>query len=137
MNTSYGIGLRWKVPKPAFSPALGSCQWVASGVSCMENLLLSGAAHHEVMRSRPGIALSPRKRGSLQTLSPERSRLKAGTSPERSRPCDAALRAASRPGKVPTRSAAAALVLGQQLLDVVKQVGRGVRDPVDGLQHLR
>src|SRR5579862_8861918 len=73
MNTSYGMGLRWNVPKPAFSPALGSCQWVAFGVSCMGNL----------------------------------------------------------------RCKQSAVLLRQNLFDVLKQVGRSVGDSVDGLQHLR
>src|SRR5258707_122358 len=29
------MGLRRNLPRPAFSPALGSCQWDCSGVSCM------------------------------------------------------------------------------------------------------
>src|ERR1700758_2764474 len=35
MNRSYGIGGLLNVPKPAFSPAFGSCQWVWFGVSCI------------------------------------------------------------------------------------------------------
>src|SRR5262249_39009255 len=35
MKRSYGICGRLNVPRPAFSPAFGSCQWTWSGVSCM------------------------------------------------------------------------------------------------------
>src|SRR5271163_2130121 len=35
MKRSYGISGRLNVPSPAFSPALGSCQWTWSGVSCI------------------------------------------------------------------------------------------------------
>src|SRR4051794_5236197 len=36
MKRSYGICGRLKLPRPAFSPAFGSCQWTWSGVSCMQ-----------------------------------------------------------------------------------------------------
>src|SRR5436190_20839408 len=35
MKRSYGIAGRPNVPKPAFCPAFGSCQWVSLVVSCM------------------------------------------------------------------------------------------------------
>src|SRR5258706_11296516 len=45
MNRSYGPLGRPNLPVPAFSPALGSCQWVCEVVSCMgilEMLALAG-----------------------------------------------------------------------------------------------
>src|SRR5215475_11054422 len=69
------MGARLNLPRPAFSPALGSCQWTWCGVSCMGLLIARGAGDIAIT---PGVAApaSPLARGEqpLQMLDDARRR---------------------------------------------------------------